>query len=51
MTEWEIVYEELRKNRIKQGIVKEYRIAKKMGCGAGFWAMHCQQLLSYGIPR
>ena len=35
----------------KEQLQNEYNIAKKMGCGAGFWSINCQQLVRLGIKK
>ena len=35
----------------KERLEKEYRLAKRMGCGPGFWAVHCQELIKHGIKK
>jgi len=30
---------------------REYDLAKKLGCGAGFWSLNCQQLIRFGITK
>ncbi len=38
-------------NARKQELIKEYKVAIKMGCGDGFWSLHCQELIKYGITK
>ena len=34
---------------IKIQLKKEYDIAKKMGCGVGFYSLHCKELIKHRI--
>lgn len=35
----------------KTELEREYSVAKKMGGGAGFWSIHCQKLIRFGIAK